>query len=301
MAYHTWLTRFAAGAVRAVADRARRARAALRRWGVCSATVGAVATLVVIGGWRVYERWRTGRIELTTTGEPLLVQVLGEEGDTPIGEAFDLARRAVVELPEGEYRLRVNGKGRLGRTYRFAVNRGETQSHRISIPEGRLLSQEGRPAIEGEPPEYDEPAQLPRMTRALELTKGKTSLIGWSDSALICREGASGTIVWDALHPSMKIPVGRDPREWLHMIPREERRGLLVARATELDGDGTRDLVWYFPDVPALLALSGDDGSLLWNQFFELAPARATLDMNKRAQPPAETTKRTTRSSVSRR
>ena len=43
-----------------------------------------------------------------------------------------------VSLPDGDYRLRVNGVGRIGRTYRFAVNRGETQSHTISIDEGRL-------------------------------------------------------------------------------------------------------------------------------------------------------------------
>ena len=54
----------------------------------------------------------------------MVVQVLAEDSDTPIGEPFDLAARAVVELPEGDYRLRVNGKGRLGRTFRFAVNRG---------------------------------------------------------------------------------------------------------------------------------------------------------------------------------
>ena len=83
-----------------------------------------------------------GRIELITEGEPVVMQVLAESSDTAIGEAFDLGRSAVVELPAGEYRVRVNGKGRLGRTYRFGVNRGETQSHTISIDEGRLLGGE---------------------------------------------------------------------------------------------------------------------------------------------------------------
>ena len=71
----------------------------------------------------------------------MVVQVLAESSDTAIGEPFDLAR-AVVTLPAGDYRLRVNGKGRVGRTYRFGVNRGETQSHSISIDEGRLLGGE---------------------------------------------------------------------------------------------------------------------------------------------------------------
>ncbi len=110
------------------------------------ASVG--CTLIVVAasvvGWRLYAEWRTGRVELTTEGEPVIVQVLAEDSDTPIGEPFDLATRAVMELPEGDYRLRVNGKGRLGRTFRFAVNRGETLAHSVSIDEGRLLG--GEPA-----------------------------------------------------------------------------------------------------------------------------------------------------------
>ena len=57
-----------------------------------------------------------------------MVQVLDETSDMAVGEPFDLVDRAVLTLPEGEYRLRVDGTGRLGRTYRFAVNRGETRN-----------------------------------------------------------------------------------------------------------------------------------------------------------------------------
>ena len=110
-------------------------------------TFGAVlATLLLMAGsvlaWRLYDGWRIGRIELTTEGAPLVCQVLAERSDTAIGDPFDLVTRAVVSLPAGEYRLRVSGTGRLSRTYRFAVNRGETQTHAISIDEGRLLGGE---------------------------------------------------------------------------------------------------------------------------------------------------------------
>ena len=65
-----------------------------------------------------------GRVELTTEGEPLLIQVLGENSDTAIGEPFDVVSRHVVKLPAGDYRLRVSGKGRLSRTYRFGGQPG---------------------------------------------------------------------------------------------------------------------------------------------------------------------------------
>ena len=59
-----------------------------------------------------------------------MAQVLPEAGDEPLGEPFHvIGRWTTLALPAGDYRLRVHGVGRLGRTYRFAVNRGETQTH----------------------------------------------------------------------------------------------------------------------------------------------------------------------------
>ncbi len=117
-----------------------------RRKGIGYAIAAIVAALMVgaasIGGWRYYTESRIGRVELLAEGEPVVAQVLDESGDLAVGEPFDLATRAVVSLPGGDYRLRVNGVGRIGRTYRFAVNRGETQAYTVSIDEGRLLGGE---------------------------------------------------------------------------------------------------------------------------------------------------------------
>ena len=38
-----------------------------------------------------------------------------------------------------------------------------------------------------------------------------------------------------------------------------------IEPAPDLDGDGTRDLVWAFGRTAAILAISGKDGSMLWN------------------------------------
>ncbi len=114
---------------------------------VCAAVIGAVAMLIGIVGWRIHEGSRRGRVELVAEGEPMVGQVLEGDSDVAIGEPFDIATRAAVNLPEGDYRLRVNGMGRLGRTFRFVVAGGETHVHTVSIDEGRLLGYEtsGRP------------------------------------------------------------------------------------------------------------------------------------------------------------
>src|SRR5262249_7259549 len=116
-------------------------------------TVAATVLLMLVGlaAWSYYAEWRLGRIVLTNDGAPLIAQVLPQSGDEPLGQPFDVVTRAVVALTDGDYRLRVHGMGRLGRTYRFAVNRGETQTHPLSLDEGRLLGGEPIPSMGLEP------------------------------------------------------------------------------------------------------------------------------------------------------
>ena len=83
--------------------------------------------------------WRLGWIELTNDGPPLVAQVYRKWVTVPWASRSSVLTRSTLALPAGDYRLRVHGVGRLGRTYRFAVNRGETQLHALSLDEGRLL------------------------------------------------------------------------------------------------------------------------------------------------------------------
>ncbi len=238
-----------------------------------AATLFVVAVSVV--GWWLHGQWRSGRVELTTEGEPVVVQVLAEDSDTVIGESFDLATRAVVELPEGDYRLRVNGEGRLGRTFRFAVNRGETLAHSVSIDEGRLLG--------GEPGEGSEPATrrherwipFERATTALELEPGIWHFVQWSARSLCCRDGRTGAVLWDALHPAQAFDEGRDPAPSLRSFsgdtdgagPPNIERMQVFERAYDFNGDGTGDVLCSFQESAAFVALSGKDGSLLWDHL----------------------------------
>ena len=78
-----------------------------------------------------------------------------------MADPFPVPAQSILALPAGEYRLRVHAVGRLGRTYRFSVNRGETQVHALSLDEGRLLGGEPVPQMGGQQSPREEPIPMP--------------------------------------------------------------------------------------------------------------------------------------------
>ena len=228
--------------------------------------------IIGLTGWRYYSQWRLGRVVLTNHGIPLLVQVLPDSGDEPMDEPFDVVRRSTLTLPAGDYRLRVNGAGRLGQTYQFAVNRGETIAHTLSLDEGRLLAENVDPsrwAGGGEGPR-EEPMPFAWVTKALELTSGRFDFVELTATAALRRDGASGKLVWDTANPAAPYGQGRDPSAWMRGTGRSGWWLHLMEPAMDLDADGTRDILGVGDDANTFVALSGKDGSLLWNYAAQL-------------------------------
>ena len=194
--------------------------------------------------------------------------MLDESSDSPIGEPFDLVTRAVVSLPEGDYRLRVNGVGRIGRTYRFAVNRGKHRrtrfrSTRDDCPEAMChsLPLAGHCA--------ERAAAVSLRSRRREILPRKADFVQFEGKALIRRDGATGKIIWDAFHPRKPYATDRDPVRWMRNAFWPGHQSLLD-QVPDLDGDGVGDLVLFSEITPAVLALSGKDGSMIWNFVAEL-------------------------------
>ena len=180
-----------------------------RRKTLTNTGLAAAATILlmigVFAGWRYYTEWRLGRVVLTTDGPALTAQVLPESGDEPISEPFAIGERGVLSLPAGDYRLRVHGPGLLAQTYRLAVNRGETRTHRVTIDDNRLLG--------------TEPIAYPFFTTAVMVTPGKADFIEWSGgTTLLRRDGTTGQPVWDAARPAQPRDPKRDPIDWLRRL-----------------------------------------------------------------------------------
>jgi hypothetical protein len=120
--------------------------------------------------------------------------------------------------------------------------------------------------------------RIEATTVAIEFTPGKTDFIDWSDTSLIRRDGVTGHPVWDAFRPPKPFAPGRDPSELIDRYAIDHMRINILETAPDLDGDGTGDLVFALANNPAILAVSGEDGSMLWSNVAELdGPGGAAL------------------------
>ena len=142
-------------------------------------------------------------------------------------------------------------------------------TYRVDLDAGRILG--GEEVLDSsKPPPLHQGVAVPATGVALELARGKRDLFQWSYQTLIRRDATTGLVIWDVSRPAKPYEHGRDPAKWLWLFTRGHRELSIVAAAPDLDGDGTGDIVCAFRRVPALLALSGTDGSVLWSYLAEL-------------------------------
>jgi predicted Ser/Thr protein kinase len=231
---------------------------------VAAATAVVVLIVATIGiaGWRWYTDWRLGRAVLSSSGPPITAELLAESDDTPIREPFTIGTKTALAAPAGEYRLRINAPGRLGRTLRVGLNQGETIERSLSLEEGLLLGSETIP--------YSFASESVRFGSGT-----KADIVEWTGQTLIRRDGASGKVIWDLAQPTKPWPAESDPLAMMRKLMTngdEKRPGHTLSPAPDLNGDGTGDVVWSFIGTPSLLALSGRDGSMLWS--YKSAPEK---------------------------
>jgi serine/threonine protein kinase/outer membrane protein assembly factor BamB len=243
-----------------------------RRSTVVAAVSAGVSLALVLGGWlgwRFHQQSRLGQLTLTTSGPNLQAEVLNEEGRTVLGP-LNVPTSEPVALPSGPYRLRLSSSGLLSQTWPLDISRGQTLHQEVRLNPHWLwppLSLDGREYPETEIARLDSHADF------LVLTHQTVDRTGSRIERRLRRlDGATGQPVWagDFIFDASTLPPDRDLREWKELLapsavlpwPQVSR---LMQPASDLNGDGVGDLVWFSRSSPSLLAISGADGRVLWS------------------------------------
>ena len=238
-------------------------------------TIAAVAVTVVfsMGGslWRgQVAAARNATLSLKTKTGPLTAEVLTAAGELVV-PSFTVPNEQPVPVPEGEYRLRVAGKGALSKTAWITLTRGQTQQLEVELdheelhPPLPLKSATGYEFIDfGDGPDLIALPESPNPNdqHVLRRISGKTGKEIWS---LDVHQDSAG------LKPLLSTDeVGS--QWWMSTVfgwKSQQSSGLKALRPLlDLDDDNVPDLVWSHQDGRSVFAVSGKTGKPLWWHHF---------------------------------
>ncbi len=240
-----------------------------QRRSVTVAAVTAAAALLLMAGtlltWNWYAQWRLGQIFVKTEGPALVAEVLAA-GDQLVADPFTVPTQRPVALRAGTYDLRLAGRGRLGETLHLVVERGMQRDLTVALDESLLWP----------------PLAVSRTCEVVDLA-GRADVLLVTDKSLRRLDGATAKPVWDvSLHTADQPDLAGIHWDGSTKAPQSgkgpfDHRPQLLRPAPDLNGDGVRDLVWACRHQAALLAISGQEGKVLW--CFQARPsvARSTV------------------------
>jgi outer membrane protein assembly factor BamB/tRNA A-37 threonylcarbamoyl transferase component Bud32 len=246
-----------------------------RRSAALAVLAATVSALLLVGGLvaaNVYSQWRQGRIHFDTDGPVLMAQAFDQRGD-PASPRFTIPTQEPFALPEGAYELRVSGQGGLVETYRFDVEHGEEHHFDLDLKAQQLW----------------EPITVPRTYETVDLEgHGRSDVLLLSEKGVSRLHGGTAATLWTTgLEAKDHKALAGFHRDWRPSHTPSgrgvfDRRPVLLKPAPDLDGDGTRDLVWASRRQAALLVQSGKTGQLLW--CFLVRPKNAAALDRREAQ-----------------
>lgn len=260
-----------------------------RRGVMIGAIAAAAAILIVVVGllsWKLHQESRLGQFSLQTDGPPLVAEVL-DDNDEQVIKPFRVPTVLPVELPAGEYRVRLSGTDLMSETFQLSVEAGGKHEFNVNLDDRRLWEPIPLKQTQMSPP-------LQEVVNVIDLA-GRADIISWERNeqgvSLRRLDGATARPVWQkTLAPATlpevlvgrPVPARQSPfwlrapekpgewwtGEWARLLACWPGDGnvRLVDPAADFDGDGTRDLVWAVGDdvMSWLLAVSGNDGKVLW-------------------------------------
>ncbi len=230
-----------------------------RRTAGAMAAVAACVAALLVGGflvWRSHEESLLGKLSLSTSGPSLVAEVLDKD-ERPVVPSFPVPTSQPVALREGSYRMRLSSPGMLSQSYPLEITPGSNTASDAQLEDRWLW-----PPMELKPGEFVEPVMIGRRSDLLVFRQ--------SDSSLRRIDGATGKPTWpnDLRLDKSNLPADADINEWQTLLEapwfNPWSPSWLASPLVDLDGDGEPDFVFGSRKHPALIAVSGKTGKVLW-------------------------------------
>lgn len=260
---------------------ARKHRRSLLRTAATVAT-SLVAVVAILTGWQVYYDLQLGRLNLKTEGYPITAEVF-DARDLSVIPPFTVPTELPVPLPAGEYRIQFTAPGELSQTQLLTVDRGWEPEFLVDLRDRQLWK-----PISIEPTDLVDVVRLADRDDVILLTRQFGRMM------LRRLDGGTARAIWEQTlafdRPPMENSTPDDKLAWMQFLsafeydcnvadpPQLVKPMCKVSwdamqqlnphsdtvSPPDLNGDGTRDLVWLLRDATSLLAVSGADGKVLW-------------------------------------
>lgn len=222
-----------------------------------AATAVALTLLVTIGGmlgWSGYEVWRQAAIKLNATTPPLVVEILDTSHRLVRVETAPMQN--AIDVPAGDYRLRVSGEGKLSETFDVALTRGSESNFTLDL--------------------HDQLLWTPRdIERGFDIVDfgAEQGMVLWNEKGFglrrhlpvqgWTREVSAGHLAEPDKAPGFQWPWNQAWQEHSGYGP-YDTRPWVAPRTVDIDGQGLGDLIVAARHQAWLMAVSGDDGRILW-------------------------------------
>jgi outer membrane protein assembly factor BamB len=190
---------------------------------------------------------RQARLQLDTDGYPLRAEVLRPEREEVLTR-FRVPHEDPVALPGGSYRVRVSAPGQLSQTFQLLLAANQQGTFLVNLP--------GRPRDELLKLNPHDTWDLVEFAGQPDRLLGRADLVLARGNRMSRLDGATRKPVWEVVYAqpgpdgaAVKPPTGPPQRLGLDTYVMRHRLRL-VQPAPDLDGDGTRDLVWVGQPLP---------------------------------------------------
>jgi tRNA A-37 threonylcarbamoyl transferase component Bud32 len=214
-----------------------------------------LAAVAAIAGWFYYQARQQGTINVPPDRSPLVAEILDEQDR--VVSRFQVPTVEPVHVKAGSHQLRLQQSAQLSQTYGVVVGKRMMSQGALSLGDRQLWA-----PVAIRPNEF---------AQVLDLT-GRPDVIMTSPQGLRRLDWETGRELWETGLAILAQPALAKHETFVWDFEATNSKRLLDP-APDLDGDGTRDLVWTGASSPSLLAVSGKNGRVLWHYHSAFNPA----------------------------